>query len=105
MNASFYLVIQGKEAKYGSVPREILLGGVRTCKTKPSLGADEIAVKVELAIPDSLFRKPTLVASITVPDIGEPVVSADFSERLSELVREQMGVTLNILAQENTNER
>ena len=104
MYAAFYLIIQGKESRYGSEPRAIELAGIRTAKKKPAVGADEIAVRVELSIPDSLFRKPTLVASITMPDISEPMVTADFSTRLTELVRDQMGITLHIHPAENSEE-
>lgn len=96
MNADFYLVIQGKESRH--VRGVVEMGAIRTTKTKPNVAADEICVKVQLQIPDALFKKPTLVASITVPDIADPIVSADFAESLSELVRESLGVTLHIQA-------
>lgn len=96
MNADFYLTIQGKESRH--IRNAIELGGLRTTKTKPNLAADEICVKVQLQIPDALFKKPTLVASITMPDIAEPTVHADFAESVCELVRESLGVTLHIQA-------
>jgi hypothetical protein len=97
MKASFFLVVQGCEKQFGNL-RAMSVGTIKTTKNKPSLASDEICVKLYLDIPDALFRRPTLVASITVPDIAEPVVSADFADRLSDLVREQMGVTLHIEA-------
>lgn len=100
MKFELYLVLQGKESEYGPTPKPMVLGNVKLTKGKPSVNADEIAIKLTGTVPDALFRKPTLSASISVPDIAEPVVDADMQQEIAELLKDQMGINLVISAPE-----
>jgi hypothetical protein len=51
------------------------VGVLRMTKRAPSLGREEIAVKVSISIPDSAFRSPIVSASLDVPE--ERVVHPD----------------------------
>jgi len=42
-------------------------GSIRTRKTKPSLDWNEVAIKLNLELPDALFQKPHLEASVVIP--------------------------------------
>lgn len=100
MKANFYLIIEGKrKSNYANDRR---LGTIRVSKGKPSTGADEIALSLNLDIPDALFAKPTLEASIKVPDKGQhgPVITAEVCENIAAIIKEQTGITLNIRAPE-----
>lgn len=100
MRAEFYLVIQGKPGRYRKEVRE--LGSIRTAKRKPACAADEVALKLSLEIPDTLFVKPTLEASITVPGPAGPVLTAEVEENIAEIIRQQTGMSVHITAAENT---
>lgn len=104
MKFELYLVLQGKEMKYTLEPRPFELGSARLTKGKPATKSDEVAIKLSGSIPDALFRKPTLHASINVPDIEQPVVDADTQAEIAELLKDQMGINLVISAPEVSGE-
>jgi len=43
-------------------------GGVKTTKNRPGLDFDEVAIKMTMEVPDMLFKKPQLTASIIIPE-------------------------------------
>lgn len=55
MKKSFYLIVNSN-------------GTTKTTKTRPALNWNEIAISVNLDIPDMLFQKPQLNATIVVPE-------------------------------------
>lgn len=55
MKLAFYLVVNNN-------------GTTRTCKKKPDLAWNEISIAMRMELPDSLFTKPQLSATITVPN-------------------------------------
>lgn len=64
----------------------------------PSLDVYEIAIKLSVDVPDSLFRKPALQASIKVPDeaVSLAKVDCDVADNIKALVSEKLGIELNI---------
>lgn len=42
-------------------------GQVKTSKKIPTVPADSVAMQLQIELPDALFTKPKIVASITVP--------------------------------------
>ncbi len=100
MKAVFFLVIQGRKLHNFSNHRE--LGEVAVRKRKPSTNADEIAVRMELDIPDSLFEKPTLQINASVPDDGShgPEITTDVADNIAQIIREQTGINVRIEAAE-----
>lgn len=42
-------------------------GATRITSTAPGLAADEISMELKIKVPKSLFKKPRLMAEITVP--------------------------------------
>jgi len=96
MNAEFFLIIQGTKFHTFSTRRE--LGSVQVRKKKPRTNADEIAVKVHLDIPDSLFEKPTLEVTASVPDDAGPgpTISTQVADNIAEIIRRETGVSVVI---------
>ena len=49
-------------------------------------------------IPDELFTKPQLQASITVSKdaVSAPVIEADVVDNISEIISKELGIDLNI---------
>ena len=104
MKLKCYLVVQGKEPKYGpnqEARREA--GAIRLTKTKPSTASDEIAVCLDMEIPDSLFTKPVLQAKVSVPEGtnygGE--IQADVADNIAEIIRQQTGFSVHISAEQD----
>lgn len=67
--------------------------GVR--KTKPSLGWDEIACKINLNVPDELFKRPHIEATLKIEDIPNNAYNPDIVINTKELIEQQTGVKVN----------
>lgn len=95
MDAEFYLVI-GAKKQYARRK----LSGLRVTRKKPSTGPEEIAVKVTMSIPDALFERPEVEASIVVPASGErsTVVTAEVCDNIETIIRQQTGLSVSVRA-------
>lgn len=93
MKADFYLVIKGK--KRGTW---VEMSGVRVTRRKPgSVAGDEVAMAMSINIPDSLFIKPVLQASISIPDMPSGLeITTEVTDNIAAIIKEQTGITLNI---------
>jgi len=91
MNINFHLVVSKS-------------GSVKTVKSKPSLGSDEIAIAMNMTIPDALFRKPQLCASIVVPDEAavEKTISAVTVDNFKEAITQAVGLPVQITITQET---
>lgn len=89
MNLERYLIIGKKRHQKPSARLSVNL---------PALDSYEIAVKVSLEMPDELFEKPQLQASIKVPSdsVSAPVIEAEVVDNIQELVSKELGVDLSI---------
>lgn len=97
MNLMCYLVVQGVETYRGSVRRKP--GTIKVAKRKPSTAADEIAIRLEVEIPDGLFQKPTLEAKITVPNgIHGPIITTEVADNITDIIRRETGLTIRLSA-------
>jgi len=89
---STYVTVRGKKGPYGWE-----LVGFKTRKNKPSLGPDEIAVKIEMTLPAALFEKPTLKASINVDaEVESPALEPETVESLEHVLRSASGLDVNL---------
>lgn len=74
-------------------------GAIRVAKGKPSLHANEVAIRLDIELPISLFRQPDLVAKIEVPAERVPfVITPEVQQNIAEHLREQTGFTVRIQA-------
>lgn len=89
---STYLIVKGVEKWGGWV-----LSGFTTRKTKPSVGRDEIAIKLELKLPAALFQKPLLAASIDIDgDVPVMDISSETVQTIEEVIRAQSGLDVQL---------
>ncbi len=86
MKAPFFLIVNKK-------------GGVRTTKTQPDLRWDEISIQMNLDLPDNLFRKPLLSASITVDEkkVTPAVISPEITNNIQESIKQHTGVEVKLI--------
>jgi len=70
----------------------------RLTVTTPGLEWHEIAIKLALDIPDDLFTKPQLEASIIVPNdaLSAPVIEAETTDNIQRIISKELGVDLQI---------
>lgn len=77
-----------------------------TRKTKPSLDWDEIAVKINLEIPDEIFRRPTIEATVKVVDVPnnayEPQLIIDSVKDIEQQTGAKIKFTVSHVAEEST---
>ncbi len=74
---------------------------VRLTINKPALAAHEIAIAVSLKLPVGLFKKPSLTATIEVPeDSAPPRIDVEMQSNIARVIREQTGIHLTISAPE-----
>lgn len=73
-------------------------GGCRITKGKPGLDWDEVAIQLEIELPDALFKKPRLEAKITVPDeaAASETIRAVVAENVQEAIEQATGLTFSV---------
>lgn len=76
-------------------------GSVRVSKTKVALHTDEIAVAMEIEIPNSIFIKPIISGKITVTEdmVMSNEIDADVKENIEKAIESVKGVTLNLIVE------
>lgn len=95
MKVSPYLIISGS-------------GKIRVTKTLPYLEANEISFQLHLELPDALFSKPRIEASVVVPDdaVKPAVIDAQVASDVAQELRKKTGlevvVTIDGGQEENT---
>lgn len=70
-------------------------GITKVRKTKPALDWDEIAIKVQLDIPDDLFRRPIIEATLVVKDVPNNVYEPEIVLNTKDLIEQQTGAKIN----------
>ena len=85
MKAPFYLIVNKK-------------GSVRTTKTQPDLKWDEISIQMNLDLPDTLFKKPLLSASIVVNEkqVTPAVISPVIKNNIQDSIKQHSGVEVKL---------
>lgn len=92
MKISSYLCIKKIGSKYS--PRAAL----RVVKTSPALEFNEIAMKLDIEIPDEIFDKPQLQASIKVPKeaVSQPVIDSEIIDNVEQIIKTQTGFSVKL---------
>src|SRR5579859_2345928 len=85
----FFLAI----SPYGS----LRLSG-RMLKSMPRLRREEVALQLSIELPDALFKRPSLTASVVVPasSISVPVIDAQVIDNIRNAVLRDVGIDLTI---------
>lgn len=101
MKLECHLTVQGKKNHWQSRHHGRPMfdpGAIRVSKGKPStVNRDEIAIKLCLHIPDSLFDKPILEVNAHIKDGGHHmVVDADVADQLAQQIKEQTGLAVDL---------
>lgn len=73
-------------------------GSTKTVKSKPRLGHNEIAIAMNLTLPDMLFKKPMLSADVVIPDkAAVPAnISAEVANNIKESIQAVTGLDVKI---------
>lgn len=73
-------------------------GSMRLTKARPAMRWDEISLQIDVTIPDEMFRRPHLQASIKVPDeaVQQRVISTDVIDNVQESIRQATGLEIAV---------
>lgn len=82
-----YLVLTKK--RYGSM-------SAKAAMKKPSTKANEIAIALDLDIPDALFEKPALEAKIKVDPVNKGAIPVTVANDIAKIIAEQLGVNVTL---------
>ena len=69
-------------------------------KSKPFLEYNEIAVKINLEVPNELFDRPTIEATLKVEDIPNESYSPELLINTAQLIEQQTGAKVVINVEE-----
>lgn len=66
---------------------------------EPRVGRDEIAVKIAVELPASLFERPQLQANITVPEsqIQPLTIDLQTSSNIEDVIRQNLGFDVHLV--------
>lgn len=71
--------------------------GVKTVrKSKPALEWDEIAVKLNIEIPNELFQRPTIEATVKVTDVPNTVYEPELVIADIQDIEQRLGAKINL---------
>ena len=89
MNMTRYLIVGYK--KWGK-------GNAKLSAKSPSLKAHEIAIKLNLDIPDELFSKPALEAYIVIPkeSVIAGKIDTEIIEDIKKTVEDGLGIHMHV---------
>lgn len=91
MEISQYLIISEGKKRYNP--------NVKLVKTlKGNMPSNAVALKLNINIPDSIFKRPQLQASIKIneEDINKPIINAAVIDNITEVFKQQLGVDVTI---------
>lgn len=64
-------------------------------KTKPDLAYNEIAVKINLDIPEELFERPSIEATLKIENIPNNAYDPEIIINTKELIEQQTGAKVD----------
>ena len=101
MRIQKFLVITALKSRYSGFNHKIEIR-----EKTPSLDGMQIAVKLDIEIPDALFQRPTLEAKMTIPEEAVPKLSLDanVTENISRLIKDATGLTMKVTVVEQEKE-
>lgn len=73
-------------------------GSTKVYKKRPGLAYDEVCIALDLELPNQLFAKPQLAASITIPpEAAAPAeIESEVVEEIAEAVKNATGIDVKI---------
>lgn len=85
MKTNFYLKVNSK-------------GAVSVCKTKPGLNFDQVCISCGLVLPDILFQKPQINATIIVDEKDHKpfILTAETADNVKNAIEAATGIEVKL---------
>lgn len=71
-------------------------GSVRIRETRPNLEWNELCCRLNIEIPDELFKRPTIEASLKIQDIPPNEFNPEVIVNTKELIEQQTGAKIEM---------
>jgi hypothetical protein len=73
-------------------------GSTKISVNRPYMGVDEIAILLNLEIPDALFTKPKLIAQIKVPEkaVAQEQITAEVTDNIEDAIKSVTGLEMRV---------
>lgn len=73
----------------------------RITKNTPALDRGEVAIKISVDLPASLFLRPQLEAKFTVPadSVSPPIIESEVTDNIAEIIRQNTGFDVRFIPQ------
>lgn len=102
MKIEKYLVIGAEKSRYGYLKEKVELR-----ERVPTLKGNQVSLRLQITIPDAVFKRPQLEASLVVPDtaIAPLNISPEMTDNISKIVKETTGLTIAVKVVEHEEEK
>jgi hypothetical protein len=92
----FYLVVKKKNGWMSRLAARLSLKA-------PAIKAGEVPVKLTIRVPETLFERPQLQATVTIPPecVTPPVLDAKVMDNVREVLQKQTGMDIRVSVVEN----
>ena len=95
METIVWLKVSAK--KWGSYSPAYRAGSVQAFKSKPTTNGNEVAIRLSLSIPDSVFSEPVFEAKVTLPDSKKEVpITAEIQQNVQKVLSDKMGFRVKV---------
>lgn len=73
-------------------------GSVKVTKKTPAVPANSISMQLQLNLPDALFSKPKLIASIEIPQesVKGEIISRQVIDNVADTLKQSTGLEFNV---------
>lgn len=96
-----YIIVGGAKSRYGGLTPKL-----RLVQKVPTLKGNEFSLRLQLDIPDAIFKRPQLSAELTVPDtaVSSININPDVTKKIESIIKETTGLTMNVSVIEHEEE-
>jgi hypothetical protein len=103
---SGYLIVDGSSVMKDPNRPGCWKPSARLTKNTPDLNRGEVAIKISVELPASLFLRPQLEAKFTVPadSVSPPVIDTEVTDNVAAIIRQNTGFDVRFLPQEGGGE-
>ena len=71
---------------------------IKVSKLKPKTESHEVAINLNLELPIGLFRRPQIIANVSIPDNSAPVeISAEVQDNIAAALRQSTGMDVRLI--------
>lgn len=91
LEGTYYLIVSKAKKSYGTL-------SFRITSKEPMLAKGEISIRVDVALPTTLFERPILNASIKVPTdkVSPQTISAEVADNIADTLKQNLGLDMTI---------